>query len=220
MAADRVFTLAGTGTIVTGSIRAGAVRVGDRVIVSPSGREARVRGLHAQNRPVETAGARREAAVNLAGIEREAIQRGDLLVAPEPSRADAALRCAREARRVGAQAASRLVGRASPCRSGGMDGAGRAARRGTDRAGATALAQIVPDRPIALFGGGDRSSCATPRPPRAPSAAAWCLDIRAPERGRREARAAAALKAIAERGPAGALPDLLALPPYAIDRGA
>src|SRR6185436_15684047 len=51
LAVDRSFTLAGAGTVVTGTVLSGAVAVGDHVAVSPSGLAARVRSIHAQNRP-------------------------------------------------------------------------------------------------------------------------------------------------------------------------
>src|SRR5262249_41533688 len=53
LAVDRSFTLHGTGTVVTGTVLSGQVAVGDRVTISPSGREARVRSIHAQNRAAE-----------------------------------------------------------------------------------------------------------------------------------------------------------------------
>ncbi len=216
MAADRVFTLAGAGTIVTGSIRAGAIRVGDRVIVSPSGREARVRGLHAQNRPVETAEAGVRASVNLAGIEREAIQRGDLLLAPDlhapTQRFDALVRlAASEPKPLRSWSAMHL-------HAGAGAWTARIVPLGTDliEPGATAFAQVVPDRPIALLGG-DRFILRDAAGRRT-IGGGTVLDNHAPERGRRRPDRLAALKAISKRGPAGALPDLLALPPYAIHR--
>ena len=51
LAVDRVFTLPGVGVVVTGAVLSGSVRAGDRVVISPSGLRARVRSLHAQNRP-------------------------------------------------------------------------------------------------------------------------------------------------------------------------
>jgi selenocysteine-specific elongation factor len=52
-AVDRSFTLAGLGTAVTGTVLSGSVGVNDSVVVSPSGLEARVRSINAQNSPVE-----------------------------------------------------------------------------------------------------------------------------------------------------------------------
>lgn len=79
---DRVFTVSGFGTVVTGTLLGGTLRVGDEVEAQPGGRRARVRGLQNHRQQVEflTPGSR--AAVNLAGIERSAIQRGDVLVSP------------------------------------------------------------------------------------------------------------------------------------------
>lgn len=80
---DRVFTIAGFGTVITGTLLDGALRVGQEVSIQPKGIKARVRGLqsHHQEREIIQPGSR--AAVNLAGIEREAIQRGQLLTLPD-----------------------------------------------------------------------------------------------------------------------------------------
>ena len=53
LAVDRSFNLVGAGTVVTGTVLSGEISVGDRVVVSPSGLSARVRSIHAQNRPCE-----------------------------------------------------------------------------------------------------------------------------------------------------------------------
>lgn len=81
---DRAFTLQGVGTVVTGTVISGSVAVGDRLIVSPSGLVARVRSLHAQNRPVSLASCGVRCAVAMSGpeIETGKIRRGDVLVAP------------------------------------------------------------------------------------------------------------------------------------------
>ena len=65
LAVDRCFTLAGTGTVVTGTVLSGSIAVGDRVIISPSGREGQVRSIHAQNRPAEIGQAGDRCALNL-----------------------------------------------------------------------------------------------------------------------------------------------------------
>jgi selenocysteine-specific elongation factor len=84
LAVDRSFTLAGTGTVVTGTVLSGAVAVGDRVTVSPSGLTARVRSIHAQNRPAGRGEAGERCALNLAGdgIAKDAIRRGDVVLDP------------------------------------------------------------------------------------------------------------------------------------------
>jgi selenocysteine-specific elongation factor len=82
LAIDRAFTLAGAGTVVTGTVHTGRVRLGDTLLLSPSGKEVRVRGIHAQNRPDESGRAGQRCAINLAGVAREEVERGDWLVAP------------------------------------------------------------------------------------------------------------------------------------------
>ncbi|HEX3884832.1 MAG TPA: selenocysteine-specific translation elongation factor [Stellaceae bacterium] len=82
---DRVFSLPGIGMVVTGTVAAGGVAVGDRLLVSPRGIEARVRGIHAQNRAVDHAGAGERCALNLAGVFPDGREphRGDWVIAPE-----------------------------------------------------------------------------------------------------------------------------------------
>jgi selenocysteine-specific elongation factor len=98
LAIDRVFTLRGTGLVVTGTVVSGAVRTGERILISPSGLEARVRSLHAQGRPMEVGRVGDRCALNLSGegVSKDAIRRGDVAMAPElhapTSRIDARLR--------------------------------------------------------------------------------------------------------------------------------
>ncbi|HEX3379391.1 MAG TPA: selenocysteine-specific translation elongation factor [Paraburkholderia sp.] len=87
VAVDRVFTLAGQGTIVTGTVVAGTVSVGDTMLLAPKNEPVRVRSIHAQNRPAETGRAGQRCALNLAGIEKSAIERGDWIVDPRLSQA-------------------------------------------------------------------------------------------------------------------------------------
>lgn len=84
LAVDRAFTLDGVGTVVTGTVHAGRVQVGDELVFTPTAREqhARVRSLHAQNRPVTEAFAGQRCAVALAGVARDDIERGLWLVHP------------------------------------------------------------------------------------------------------------------------------------------
>jgi selenocysteine-specific elongation factor len=82
LAVDRSFTLPGIGTVVTGTVHSGEVRVGDKMIVAPSERETRVRGIHAQNRVSERGMAGERCALALAGVAREDVARGDWIVAP------------------------------------------------------------------------------------------------------------------------------------------
>ena len=82
LAVDRVFTLSGHGTVVTGTVFSGQVRTGDTVAVMPSGTQVRVRSIHAQNRAANIGRAGERCAVNLAGIETSTIARGDWLADP------------------------------------------------------------------------------------------------------------------------------------------
>lgn len=82
LAVDRSFTLGGTGTVVTGTIHHGSLRVADTLSLVPSMKQVRVRSLHAQNQPVQQAQTGQRCAVALAGIDKEAVHRGDWLVAP------------------------------------------------------------------------------------------------------------------------------------------
>jgi selenocysteine-specific elongation factor len=85
MAIDRAFSLPGIGLVVTGTVAAGTVAVGDRLTISPSGYAVRVRGLHSQNRAVESVAAGERCAVNIAGSFPEGGEprRGDWILAPE-----------------------------------------------------------------------------------------------------------------------------------------
>lgn len=80
LAVDRVFTLAGQGTIVTGTVFAGRVTVGDTLMLAPAGVPVRVRSIHAQNRVTESGHAGQRCALNLPGIDKDAIGRGDWIV--------------------------------------------------------------------------------------------------------------------------------------------
>ncbi|MFL9911417.1 selenocysteine-specific translation elongation factor [Paraburkholderia sp. RL17-337-BIB-A] len=87
LAVDRVFTLAGQGTIVTGTAVSGRVSVGATMLLAQKNQPVRVRSIHAQNRPAETGHAGERCALNLAGIEKSAIDRGDWIVDPRLSQA-------------------------------------------------------------------------------------------------------------------------------------
>jgi len=79
---DDAFVKAGFGTIVRGAIFSGIVHVGDEVEVMPKGISTRVRSLQTYGKPVEVAMAGQRAAMNLSGIEREIVERGDVVVQP------------------------------------------------------------------------------------------------------------------------------------------
>jgi selenocysteine-specific elongation factor len=79
---DRVFTVKGFGTIVTGTVLGGEVALGDELTVIPSGLSARVRGIEVHGTAVEKAVAGHRAALNLGGVAVEDLARGDLLAHP------------------------------------------------------------------------------------------------------------------------------------------
>lgn len=76
---DRSFALKGFGTVVTGTLWSGSLRVGDTVQLHPSGQEARIRGLQIHGKAVQEAPAGLRTAVNLSGIEHSKIARGFVL---------------------------------------------------------------------------------------------------------------------------------------------
>ena len=75
----------GAGLVVTGSVHAGTVRVGDRLLVSPGGYEARVRAIRVRDGEAGSAQAGERCALNLTGprLTREAVGRGHWILAPD-----------------------------------------------------------------------------------------------------------------------------------------
>ncbi len=80
---DRVFTLRGHGTVVTGTLIAGEVHLGDTVQIHPRGMEAKIRGIQVHGHPEDKVESGRRTALNLAGVEVEDIDRGDTLAHPD-----------------------------------------------------------------------------------------------------------------------------------------
>ncbi|MGE5375617.1 MAG: selenocysteine-specific translation elongation factor [Bacteroidota bacterium] len=79
---DRVFTMSGFGTIVTGTLSDGHLSVGEDVEILPAGQRGRIRGLQTHKKKEETAVPGSRTAVNVSGVEAESIRRGDVLVHP------------------------------------------------------------------------------------------------------------------------------------------
>ena len=79
---DRVFSIRGFGTVVTGTLRGGTLRVGDTVTALPGGRTSRVRGLEVHGGPVAEAAAGTRVAVNLTDLAVDELARGQVLGAP------------------------------------------------------------------------------------------------------------------------------------------
>jgi len=153
LAIDRSFTLGGTGTVVTGTVFAGEVKVGDEVRVTPSGASARVRSIHAQNRAAQAGRAGERCALALPGIAKDAIARGEWVVAPAlhapTARFDARLRLsAREAKSLRHWSAVHL-------HLGAAHVMARVALLDADplAPGADCLAQIVAEKPLGTLAG-------------------------------------------------------------------
>jgi selenocysteine-specific elongation factor len=217
LAVDRSFTLPGVGTIVTGTVFAGQVAIGDRLLLSPSGIEARVRGIHAQNRETEHGRAGQRCAINIAGpqVDKGSIQRGDWLVDPAAhaptDRFDSRLRL--------------LPTEARPLRHwtpvhlhlGAAHVPARAALLDADMLvpGETALVQIVTDRRIGALRGDrlvlrDQSAQRT-------IGGGVVLDPWPPARGRRRPQRLATLRALERPDAVAALRDLIAGDPGWVD---
>lgn len=77
---DRVFTIAGAGTVVTGTLAGGSLAVGEIVEIAPEGRVARIRSIQSHKRELQEVGPGNRVALNLAGLERQGAQRGDAIV--------------------------------------------------------------------------------------------------------------------------------------------
>ncbi len=76
---DRSFTIPGAGTVATGTLLDGHLRVGDQVTLWPGNRTVRIRGLHSHERAVDQVGPGRRVAVNLIGVDRDDVPRGAML---------------------------------------------------------------------------------------------------------------------------------------------
>ena len=210
LAVDRCFVLSGAGVVVTGTIHAGEIRVDDRLVLTPSGLEARVRSLHAQNRPAEVGRAGERCALNLAGprLSREAIRRGDWVVSPElhapADRIDVRLKV--------------LASEGQPLKHwspvhvhlGSAHVMGRVALLEGDRLapGASGLAQLVLEEKVGALAG-DRIILRDPSATRT-LAGATVIDPFGPPRNRRTERRRAELAAL-DDADAEVLPKLLRL---------
>lgn len=210
LAVDRCFLLSGAGVVVTGTVHAGEIGVDDRLLLTPSGIEARVRSLHAQNRPAEKGRAGERCALNLAGpkLSKEAIKRGEWVVSPElhapTDRIDVRLNL--------------LASEAQPLKHwspvhvhlGSAHVMGRVALLEGEKLapGDTALAQIVLDEKVgALYA--DRVVLRDPSATRT-MAGGSVIDPFGPPRNRRAERRLAELSALAVRD-AEVMPRLLRL---------
>ena len=154
MPIDRVFTMRGTGTVVTGTVWSGSIAVDQRVMLHPGGREVRVRGVQTHGRDVTSVGPASRAAIALAGVDVAEVARGAWLVgdlrwpATSVIRADVAL-LADESRPLRPRERVRL-------HLGATDVAARiVAARGPLRPGERRSARVVLHEPI-IARAGDR----------------------------------------------------------------
>ncbi|WP_310207756.1 selenocysteine-specific translation elongation factor [Ancylobacter sp. 3268] len=217
LSVDRSFALSGAGTVVTGTVVSGAVAVGDRVTVSPTGLPARVRSIHAQNRPAERGVAGDRCALNLSGegVTAPAISRGDVVLDPSlhapTDRIDASLRVlGSEPKPLGTWFPARL-------HHGAVEVGARVVPLDAEALvpGAEGLVQLVLERPIAAavrdrFVLRDTSAQRT-------IGGGRFIDLRAPARKRRTPERLAQLAAGRLADPATALARLVELPPYYLD---
>jgi selenocysteine-specific elongation factor len=225
LAVDRCFTLRGLGTAVTGTVLSGRVRVGDEVLISPSGLAARVRSINAQNAPAEDGTAGQRCALVLSGpqISKSVVHRGDVVVDPllhaPASRVDVQLRILdSEPRAIGQwfpvkvhHAAAEIPGRIVLLSDKELSPGGRD------------FAQLVLERPLAMAAGDpfvirDTSSQRT-------IGGGRLLDLHAPERRRRTPERREVLEALTEQDPVRAVQrrlsrdgSLLDLTAFSIDR--
>ena len=80
---DRVFTMKGFGTVVTGTLVSDHIKTGEEIQILPEDITARIRGIQVHNQPVEEAWSGQRTAINLQGIEKSTIERGNVLVRPQ-----------------------------------------------------------------------------------------------------------------------------------------
>ncbi|MBI5820311.1 MAG: selenocysteine-specific translation elongation factor [Verrucomicrobia bacterium] len=80
---DRVFTLKGIGTVVTGTLTGGSLKRGDKLVIQPGGVETRARSLHNHGREVDSLSPGARCAINLADVPVESVRRGDVVTQPE-----------------------------------------------------------------------------------------------------------------------------------------
>ena len=150
---DRAFTMPGFGTVVTGTLIDGELRVGQEVELVPGGHKARVRGLQSHRQRIDPAPSGSRVAVNLSGLAVEDIHRGEVLTVPgwlTPTRVlDVRLRVLADSPRPLPHNAQVSF------HSGSAEALGRVSLLDRDRAepGAIAWAQIRLDRPLAVVRG-------------------------------------------------------------------
>jgi selenocysteine-specific elongation factor len=220
LAVDRVFTLAGAGTIVAGTVHAGRVAAGDTIQLAPAGKTARVRSLHVQNRKADTGHAGQRCALNLAGLAVEDVRRGDWLIAGgapnlPAQRLDLRLRLAADAPRPLAHGASVQLHHGTRHLTGRVALLDAALEKTGLAPGGECLAQLVADQPLAAC----RGDLVVLRDAhgRHTLGGGRVLDPFGPVRHRRHPERLAVLAALAIDNPAERLQALLAAAPLGLD---
>jgi len=219
LAVDRSFSLPGIGTVITGTVFAGEVRAGDKVILSPDGLAARVRSLHAQNAAAAGGRAGQRCALNLVGadIDKDRIHRGDWVLDEAlhlpTDRIDARIRLLpseERALRQGTPVHLHIGAARAPARIAILD-------RDNLAPGDQAFAQIVFDRPLGALNG-DRLVFRD-HAARRTMGGGMVLDPWPPGRGRRRPERLATLALMGERDPCQALLQLSSADAGWIDLG-
>jgi len=153
LAVDRSFTIKGVGTVVTGTVHAGCVKVGQELCLLPGGKTLRVRSVHAQNAQAEQAVLGQRCALALAGVDKDEVPRGawlcDPAVALQTERLDVVLTVWRE------EAKSLRPGQAVHVHLGAEQVTGSLALLDAESVapGSSALCQLVLHRPIGAWYG-------------------------------------------------------------------
>lgn len=80
---DRVFSMKGFGTVITGTLMSGTINVGDNIMVYPKRIVSKVRGIQVHSSSVETAGSGTRTAINFQGLDKDSVNRGDILSTPD-----------------------------------------------------------------------------------------------------------------------------------------
>lgn len=80
---DRIFTLSGFGTVVTGTLIDGRFRIGDTVEIQPTGLKGRIRGLQTHKTKLDVARPGSRVAINITGVDKDALARGHIVAAPD-----------------------------------------------------------------------------------------------------------------------------------------
>jgi selenocysteine-specific elongation factor len=202
LAVDRVFTLTGIGTVVTGTALSGRVNTGDPLSLSPSGQSVRVRSLRVQDTPADSGQAGQRIALALSGIEKSDIRRGMCVLAPELQRPQS-----RFAVSLNVLSSQPLLKHWTPihCHLGAEDIPGRLALLEGDALapGTSGLAEIILERELSVIAGDPfilRDASA-----RHTLGGGRVLDIFPPARKKRSAERLALLRALAGDDPSAAL---------------